>query len=1255
MVAENHMNGQRVAASPDIAKDVRAKLELSRRDLLDLGLRNPLLNYRSRKTYTVEVVDERSAEIFRLLVAERKTMTFVPAGSNGRDAPSEDRHVDRRLQTNLASSSLQAKLLATHYSARSFIEEQGANILFIALGMLHWYEAESSEELRKAPLILIPVRLDRSSAREKFKLSYSEDEVQANFSLEAKLKTDFAIKFPLPSAFDDLDVNGYFDSVETSVSGQHRWQVDRDSIALSFFSFGKFLMYRDLDEAVWPDDTKPSSNQVLEGLFLGTFDDPPLEPSEQDQLDDHLSVQDTHHVVEADSSQALALIAAVSGRHLVIQGPPGTGKSQTITNLIADAVMDGKKVLFVAEKMAALEVVKRRLDNIGLGDICLELHSHKSNKRAVVTELDRTLQLGPPLENEFDLSLLEAQRKRLNDYAAAVNRPIGASSLSPHQVMALLARRRQRLGEVALPRLKLGGVTWTATDFRRKLALVREVESELKTIGIPDELPLRESRRKTLYDDDLGTIEIILSNAMESLGRVQQITDEYCGQLKARVTSAPDAHVLLDHWGRYFWKLLSGSFRKSRRRLIETLQAHESAIDKITEALEIRSAAEGKALFKNLPFIEQRQYLSKWRTGLARLENTVRWNYLNERLAGEELQPVAELGSSWATASSYLSDTFSDSWEHELLDSAVREREPLQRFARESHEQVLKQFQQLDRELIDFNRSRVARFHWDHLPRSEAGGQRALLGREVQKKARHLPIRQLLLKAGNVVQAIKPVFMMSPLSVASFLDPLSARFDLVIFDEASQVKPVDAFGAILRGKQVVVVGDGKQLPPTSFFDALLFGDEDVSEEEASITSDIESILGLFAAHLTHGQRMLRWHYRSKHESLIAVSNHEFYDDRLVIFPSAERSEMGLVFRHLPDTTYDRGKSRTNRLEGRAVALAVIEHARKSPQMTLGVAAFSVAQMNAILDVVEQMRAENPDCEPFFASHPEEPFFVKNLETVQGDERDVIFISVGYGRDAGGFLDMNFGPLNRDGGERRLNVLITRARLRCEVFSNIRADDIRLDRTNARGVRVLKTFLAFADTGNLDLPLPTGRPADSVLEESIASALRSQGLEVETQVGCAGFFVDIGIVDPHKPGRYILGVECDGALYHSARSARDRDRLRQNVLESLGWRLHRVWSTDWFKHPDRELRRVLDAIEDAKKFLSFQGANERVAGNGPPDLNIARARQEIARKTSQAAPISTVPQYPIARLHIQLGARQLHEVHPIFLQIGSREL
>jgi very-short-patch-repair endonuclease len=596
------------------------------------------------------------------------------------------------------------------------------------------------------------------------------------------------------------------------------------------------------------------------------------------------------------------------------------------------------------------------------------------------------------------------------------------------------------------------------------------------------------------------------------------------------------------------------------------------------------------------PYVEQLKTLRDWQAHLGSWPEIVSYNDLVGRGEAAGLKAYVQAADSWPEAGLYLEDTFEKNWLEALLDLAYRERKPLNLFQRESHEQVINQFRRLDKQILVHNRAKLTLLNsrrvsqvWQSADKPWTV-QLRVLKREMEKKTRHIAIRKLLKTAGPVIQNIKPVFMMSPLSVAAYLTPGELNFDLVIFDEASQVRPADAFGAILRGNQLVVAGDDRQLPPSSFFERLtqddtLADDEDEYDEElasSNASGDFESILKLFKA--VSKPRLLRWHYRSRHESLIAVSNSEFYENKLIIFPSPDqaRQEYGLVYHHLPQATYDRSKSRTNLVEARTVAQAVMDHARLRPDLTLGVGTFSMAQREAITEQLEMLRRADSSCESFFTAHPDEPFFIKNLENIQGDERDVIYISIGYGRDTAGKVTLNFGPLTAKGGERRLNVLISRARQRCEVFTNLTEDDIDLSRTESAGVKSLKTFLKYARTGDLQAgPQESGRPADSPFEEEVRLALEAKGYRVAGQVGQAGFFIDLAVVDPDRPGRYLLGIECDGATYHSALSARDRDRLRQQILEGLGWKIHRIWSTDWFHNPAREIERVEAAILAAR--------------------------------------------------------------------------
>ena len=421
--------------------------------------------------------------------------------------------------------------------------------------------------------------------------------------------------------------------------------------------------------------------------------------------------------------------------------------------------------------------------------------------------------------------------------------------------------------------------------------------------------------------------------------------------------------------------------------------------------------------------------------------------------------------------------------------------------------------------------------------------------------------------------------MMSPLSVSQFLEPGVLDFDMLLIDEASQVRPVEALGAAARCRQMVCVGDDKQMPPTQFFGTVL-GEVDShdADEPDMQAGDVESVLGLCIAS-NMPQRMLRWHYRSKHQSLIAVSNREFYDNNLYIIPSPERtSEMGLKFRFIETGRF---VDRVNLVEAQAVAQACIDHAKAHPKWTLGVGAFSVTQRDAILKAVEKLRKENPGLESFFDPSCPDPFFVKNLENIQGDERDVIFVSVGYGPDENGKILLNFGPVSGQGGERRLNVLMTRAKRRCEIFSSMKAEDIDLTRATGRGPAVFRAFLDYAQAGAPTVAAK-GADGDDKLPEVILAELKKRGYECEAHVGVAGVFIDLAVVDPTEPGRYLLGVICDGEAYKSSRTARDRDRLRDSVLSGQGWGLHHVWCWDWFQRPAEQLQKLVDAIEAAKR-------------------------------------------------------------------------
>ncbi len=524
------------------------RIQQSRRELLDLSARNRLIStpYESSQGRKIDVVDERSEEVFRLLVRDRKAMSFLPGagedekadGPSGQLAQPDDesrangmpdpRHTDSRLQTRLTSERLQARLLTMYYDAQTYEQEQGVSILYLAIGFLKWYESDSSDKARFAPLLLVPVDLERPSAASRFHLRYREDDITTNLSLQAKLKGEFGISLPDVPEMDELYPESYFNAVATSVAGQSRWSVLRDDMVLWFFSFSKYLMYRDLDPANWPAHSPLGSNPNLSSLLGEGFVAEQAFCGDQDKIDSLIPVADMVHIIDADSSQTVVIEEVRRGRNLVVQGPPGTGKSQTIANLIGMAVAMGKKVLFVAEKMAALEVVYDRLDRLGLRAVCLELHSHKANKKAVLDELARTLALGRPIcqESADRLERLQETIERLNHHSEFMNTPIAQSAPTPFEIMGRLTSLYRR--GVEATNLGLSGLeSWTASEFHERCRDVEDLQAHLSEIGAPADHPwCGVKRAEPILHAELRDLHMRLDDAVDSLTAVAVVMKE---------------------------------------------------------------------------------------------------------------------------------------------------------------------------------------------------------------------------------------------------------------------------------------------------------------------------------------------------------------------------------------------------------------------------------------------------------------------------------------------------------------------------------------------------------------------------------------------------------------------------------------------------------------------------------------------------------------------------------------------------------
>ncbi|MGG5886340.1 DUF4011 domain-containing protein [Falsiroseomonas sp. HC035] len=1332
------------------------QLEAARRGLLDLSTRNRLLALPQpgRSRGVVRLDDEDAGFVLSALLdgrgfgfeaahdapeaaprRGRRTVRAEGVATADADQSREDARRDNRLRVRLPREDLARRLRDLMQDARTAREETGIATLSLAIGGLLWRDPATPETERLAPLALLPVALERQGVSQNFRLKGNGAELEENLSLRQKLLAEFRVELP-PFPEEEFDLAAWTAAVKAAIGAREGWDVVSDSLAVGLFSFQKFLMWRDLDPAANPGLlTQPVIRALVGGEQLET-----TAPFGDDaDVDAEIPVERLDHVMEMDGSQSLAAEAVRRGGHVVIQGPPGTGKSQSIATIIAQAVLDGRTVLFVAEKLAALEVVERRLAQVGLGPACLELHSEKQSKRAVLDELRATL-ARPPVampDRAPVVRRLGALRGRLNQHARAMGAAVGESDRALHAVVGGLAARR--VAGVPVPDFALAAAEWDAARIAAARAAVAELAATAggaRSIwrGVGEIQPMAQERLMAR----LPALIRALSAGAAALASAGSPGRQEAGRLLAlsRAVAAAPAHdrAAMAHpaWaadpgplaraaaatalvaaasrdprlkpgalrvgglaearatlaaGGGFFSFLSTAQRNAKALAAQVVAEGAPVLPALEAALAAQDAARSledatlRAAFGTLwgdapamaalvdwraqhgaaaaaalaggmavldaapveaaiaaqdelaeatgfdvtaafgvadpPLAEVTARLGDWAAEPEALPAWLAWRRAREA-AGDALAPLAERLADGRLAPEAAAESFADALDEALLKAAMRARPELAAFDGAGFDRLLADFAEADAARIELARAEAAATHAAALARvREMQGFRLLLG-EFEKRRGHLPVRELLLRAGGAVQAAKPVFLMSPLSVAQFLAPPHGlrpglSFDLLVMDEASQIEPVDALGAIARCRQVVVVGDDRQMPPTRFFQRMTSEDEAPDQEEFSDNveaREVESILGLANARGVPNV-MLRWHYRSRHESLIATSNAQFYGGRLMVLPSprGRSPALGLSLVRV-DGQWEAGAG-VNRAEAQAVAEAVLRHAKETPGETLGVAAFSLRQRDAILDAVEKLRREDDTAEAFFTAHPQEPFFVKNLENVQGDERDAMFVSVGYAKGADGKVAMRFGPLSLEGGERRLNVLITRAKTRCVVFSGLGAEDIDLERARGPGVAALKTFLQFAAGG--DHRRATGGAAEAPLARLIAGEIAAAGLEPVARVGSAGVFLDVAA---RQEGNFLLGVEADAAEWAAMRAARDRDRGRGAALGRMGWRLHRAWSLAWLQRPEAERARLRAALG-----LAPPVAEAALAGADP---GLAVPYVEAAPVVDRTVPIPDTP-------------------------------
>ncbi len=1333
--------------------DVLETQELSRkqvweRKLLDLGLRNTLINMRVVRT-AIPLLAPTLDELEDTL-ADGKDLHIFPApagwtaaeGSNPLETPVvpdafqqllREELQNKRLRSTLGDADLTRATKELYRAAKSALEENGANALYLAVGMLRWYETERSVKPRYAPLILLPVDLVRKSALQGYVVRLRDEDPQMNITLLEKLSQDFQISIggldPLPQDEHGVDVRKVFTIVRKAVMNHKKWDV-AESACLGIFSFSQFVMWNDIRNR----SQDLSRNKVVRSLMENKlcWEAEPMEIG--DKVDENAALLP----IPADASQLYAIQAASKGTSFVLHGPPGTGKSQTITALIANTLAQGKTVLFVAEKMAALEVVQRRLADIGLAPFCLELHSSKSRKKDVLEQLRQAVEVvrkTPAEQYAARASQAASLRAELDRYAEALHKvlPIG---LSTYALMGLYQENAnaQDLPSIAPEK----ALTLTAEDYDTQQSLVHQLVAAARQVGHPRGHVLdgitgtayTQSLRRQLpettqqYRNSLQALQQAATAFGSALQRPQPQTYTDYGDLSAwaeallpwcgyprELAQDPQAdkhlaqaeqaaQIYLDaanqrqaleaRWSEGFFQqdaaalqqqyrsangqwflpklfamnklkkqllpyaksglnkdhipaaleqleryqktlqnaeavkapvsLYGDGYQDAQRTnwssvltLVRTRRADVQRLDQRTGGTSVRSAYGGKPELEApaKALYEAWQQYQAARDAFAALAGTP-----GNRSGRPWLQGQLEMLDALDTHSEDLRDWFAwntaakeaeEAGLHSVVDAyrtgmahedifpayqkciaqsvanAAIDREPaLNTFSGSVFLDKVRRFNELDQRLTALAQqeiySRLAANVPDCTREAAQTSEVGILQRAIRSGGRGVSIRRLFEQIPNLLPRLCPCMLMSPLSAAQYLDPKREPFDLVVFDEASQLPTSKAVGAIARGKNAVVVGDPKQMPPTSFFSAGGVVDEDNLDVE-----DLESILDDCLA-LNMPQTHLLWHYRSRHESLIAFSNSQFYENKLYTFPSSSERDSRVSLIHV-DGLFDRGRSRQNREEAVAV-VDELERRAHDPELSgesVGVVTFNVNQQALIDDLLNERCAKDQELENW-AFHSPEPVFIKNLENVQGDERDVILFSVGYGPDKTGRVSMNFGPLNRDGGWRRLNVAVSRARTRMTVYSTLTPEQLDLSRTKSEGVAALKAFLQYADTGVLPVgerSAGTGEAPDGILE-AVVQALQANGYQADRRVGHSGFRVDIGVIHPQHPDQYLLGILLDGAGYSTSKTTRDRELAQISILKGLGWTIRRVRAMDWWDNPQRETKKLLDLLTQLQK-------------------------------------------------------------------------
>jgi superfamily II DNA or RNA helicase/very-short-patch-repair endonuclease len=1338
----NTENGLNESESSHSSKDdLDRKIDDWKSQCLDLTRRNKLINFKATKTKSLPLTGQSPTAAAATLVDE-ECLFIRKQPDTSEESDTEDINLDGNevLSTRTPDETADS-LYRVGLHHKQYLRERGVDTLYLSLGMLRWYSVDHSDSVVRSPLFLTPVELEEETVqnadRHNYVLKPKPEGIHFNPALRKKLQSEHGLSLPVDDELTLLDIDAAFKAVHETVCGFDRWLI-QDDVVLGIFDFAKFGIYTDLEK----NREEIKNNPIVRAL---NDDHEPLHRAEgsitspsAEELDDDVDPADMYQVLDADSSQQEAIEAAKHGRSFVLQGPPGTGKSQTISNIIAEKLADGEKVLFVSEKQAALNVVKERLDDAGIGRFCLEAHGKKANNSDVLASLEEELnasQSNATDERKHQLQRLQDRCETINEYGSnlfysppgwdltvyqafgilgmnddaphvdiGISEPLKLSEETVTRVideLETLARFEDEIANYENHPWKHTTLTEWAVDtsesMRRSLTQQQNVIEEMESFA--EQLESELDIEVTTLADFEESIEVLTHltdrpditwqeaffddffvkgrDRLEELAELEQerteLIDSLSQDYERSFFSINGTEINNELAGYGFLKVLKPSYRSLRRRVLnhahfEYDPDYEQLLEDTRKLTEVQRLEELRENYQNVinslgPLYQgddtrwgrliraqswatelneydnrftqpakgvlldhksadvglllsraeelQQGYEEKsvyFKESMAVAEMTINDHSYEETLLSDLREKFAELHNSvpdlqrWVQFSTQLEDvrdTICDSYVDEFLGgeypaselvpaftkryytkwlNTVYKRTELGSFNAEKMGRYLQEFRQLDEK-----QQRLAEIEIQHEVTKRrptlnlehaSGSEEVIVRREIEKQSRHKPLRELFDEAGGFITQLTPCLMMSPLSVAQYLKADTIDFSTVIFDEASQIMPEDAISSVIRADQAVIAGDTKQLPPTSFFQSDIEAAEDVRQDLDSVLEEAASVLP---------EKHLRWHYRSRTNELIEFSNHQYYNGELRTFPENNSDiETGVDFKYVSDGVYDRGGSRQNEIEAQRVIDVVEDHAENASHKSLGVVAFSSAQEQAIRDALEERQTENQILEGFVNQDDVlDEFFIKNLEMVQGDERDRMIFSIGYGPDKSGNISMNFGPLNKDGGERRLNVAVTRAKEKVTVISSLQPGDIDLTNTSNIGVENFKKYLQYAKNGEQvlarDDTVSQTLDFDSQFEEAVYTELESYGFDVVTQVQSSSYSIDLAIKHPDRPGEFVLGIECDGAAYHSSKTARDRDRIRQSVLEDLGWTIHRIWSPDWISNKECEIQAIREKV------------------------------------------------------------------------------